>query len=248
MGEAPKTLEGWYALHDYRTIDWASFKTLTAQEQQEAIAEFMALTSTWSEINGTRTGAFGQFTAVGHKADLLFMHMRPTMEELYEVKTQLNKTMLADYLQTPYSYFSIVELGSYMAKPGVDAETDEYLQSRLKPEIPEMPHICFYPMNKKREGTDNWYMTPADERGLMLRDHGMIGRTYADKVKQIITGSMGLDDWEWGVTLFAHDVLQFKKLIYEMRFDESSARFAEFGPFLLGSRLDDAGFAAIFKM
>ena len=92
-------------------------------------------------------------------------------------------------------------------------------------------------MNKKREGNDNWYSLTIDERKAMMRKHGMIGRQYAGKVKQIITGSVGFDDWEWGVTLFADDALQFKKLVYEMRFDEVSARFGEFGEFFVGNLL-----------
>jgi chlorite dismutase len=103
-------------------------------------------------------------------------------------------------------------------------------------------------MDKKREGNDNWYMVPAEERKTMMRSHGMIGRTYAGKVKQIITGSVGLDDWEWGVTLFAEDALQFKKLVYEMRFDEVSARFGEFGDFYVGNILDSSKFTKLLSL
>jgi len=92
-------------------------------------------------------------------------------------------------------------------------------------------------MSKRRDGQDNWYMLPTEDRAKLMRSHGMIGRTYAEKVKQIISGSMGLDDWEWGVTLFAHDPLEFKKIVQEMRFDEVSARFADFGVFLVGCRV-----------
>ncbi|MNP32403.1 putative heme peroxidase [compost metagenome] len=116
--------------------------------------------------------------------------------------------------------------------------------ARLQPILPKSNHICFYPMNKKRDLGDNWYMLSMDERREMMRSHGLIGRSYAGKVKQIITGSVGLDDWEWGVTLFSDDALQFKKLVYEMRFDEVSARYGEFGAFYVGNllnadRLDD---------
>ena len=144
-----------------------------------------------------------------------------------------------------YSYVSIVELSSYLAKPGVDPSEDPELQARLKPILPKSKHICFYPMNKRREGNDNWYMLPAEDRKTMMRSHGMIGRTYAGKVKQIITGSVGLDDWEWGVTLFSDDPLHFKKLVYEMRFDEVSARFGEFGDFYVGNLLTPEKFANI---
>jgi chlorite dismutase len=103
-------------------------------------------------------------------------------------------------------------------------------------------------MNKKREGSDNWYMLSMEERRNFMRNHGMIGRQYAGKVKQIITGSVGLDDWEWGVTLFADDALQFKKLVYEMRFDETSARFAEFGEFFVGNLLDAGKLKALLEV
>jgi len=105
---------------------------------------------------------------------------------------------------------------------------------RLFQEVPPRRHVCFYPMNKRRGEEKNWYAVPVEERGRMMRDHGMIGRHYAGAVTQIISGSIGFDDWEWGVDLFADDPLVFKKLIYEMRFDEASAWYAEFGPFYVG--------------
>jgi chlorite dismutase len=94
-------------------------------------------------------------------------------------------------------------------------------------------------MDKRRQGNDNWYMLPMEDRRSLMRSHGMIGRQYAGKVKQIITGSVGFDDYEWGVTLFSDDVLQFKKLVYEMRFDEVSARYGEFGSFFVGNILQE---------
>lgn len=237
MPEAPQTLDGWFVLHDFRTIDWPAWKAADEAERQAALDELHTLIGDMDTVNANRTGLFGLYSIAGHKADLLFLHMGPTVEGLIEAKTRLNKTALGDYLQADYSYVSVVELGGYLAKPGVDPETDPYLVSRLKPELPEMSQVCFYPMNKKREGNDNWYMLSAEERRDLMRDHGMLGRKYAGVVKQIISGSMGLDDWEWGVTLFSDDSLAFKKLVYEMRFDETSARFAEFGPFLVGHRI-----------
>jgi chlorite dismutase len=120
------------------------------------------------------------------------------------------------------------------------AEQRRKLASRLWPKIPERGYLCFYPMNKRRAGADNWYMLPLEERQRLMHDHGMIGRRYAGQVNQVISGSIGFDDWEWGVDLFADDPLVFKKLVYEMRFDESSARYAEFGPFHFGIRLAPA--------
>ena len=236
VSNAPQTLDGWYVLHDFRTIDWAAWKAQTPADRTAAVMEFETLYGQFDAVNANRSGSFGTFAMVGGKADLLFLHMAPTVEELVAQKTKFNKTRLADFTRVPYSYFSIVELGSYLAR-GKDPEVDEYVQSRLKPEVPNMKHVCFYPMNKKRDSADNWYTLPSTERTDYLRNHGMIGRQYAGVVKQIISGSTGLDDWEWGVTLFSDDALQFKKLVAEMRFEEGSARFGDFGPFYVGYRL-----------
>lgn len=248
MADAPKTLDGWYTLHDFRTIDWTSWRTLAESERREILTELRTLTDACTADARDKVGSYGQYAIAGHKADLLFLHMRPTIEELTELKTKFNKTRFAEFIDAPYSYVSVVELGAYLAKPGVDVETDPHLQSRLKPTLPDMSHVCFYPMNKKREGNDNWYMLSNEERGRMMMSHGTIGRGYAERVKQIITGSIGLDDWEWGVTLFANDPLEFKKLVHEMRFDEVSARFAEFGPFLVGHSLTEQGFDDLMQV
>jgi chlorite dismutase len=191
----------------------------------------------WRQIEQEKQGSTAFYSIVGQKADFMMMHLRETLEELNELENAFNKTTFAQYTIPTYSYVSVVELSSYMAKPGTDPMQDPDILTRLKPTLPQSKHICFYPMNKKREGSDNWYMLSMDERRTMMRNHGMIGRSYAGKVKQIITGSIGLDDWEWGVTLFADDPLQFKKLVYEMRFDEVSARFGEFGEFYVGNLL-----------
>lgn len=248
MSEAPQTLDGWYALHDYRSIDWTRWQALSEQERTACLEELLSCLDEFESVNANHSGSFGWFSVVGHKADLLWLHMRPTVKELFDVKLRFNQTRFAAFTTAPYSYLSVVELGSYLAKPGVDPDTDPYLQSRLKPEIPAMSHICFYPMNKKREGDDNWFMLPKEDRSRLLRAHSAIGQQYAGQLKQIITGSMGLDDWEWGVTLFSDDPLQFKKIIYEMRYDESSARFAEFGPFLVGHRLTTQDAAQVLRV
>ena len=116
--------------------------------------------------------------------------------------------------------------------------------ARLKPSLPKARHICFYPMNKRRGETLNWYSESFERRARMMREHGMIGRTFSGRVTQVISGSIGYDDWEWGVDLFAADPLVFKKLIYEMRFDEASAKFAEFGPFYTGLQFGPGQLAA----
>jgi peroxiredoxin len=237
MSEAVQTLDGWYCLHDFRTIDWSAWKTLTSDEREAAIREFLSLVEKWQETEDKEEGSHAIYTIVGQKADIMFMILRPTIEELNDIETALNKTKLAECLVPAYSYVSVVELSNYLASGNEDPYQIPEVRRRLYPILPKTKHICFYPMDKRRQGNDNWYMLSMEERRNLMRSHGMIGRKYAGKVTQIITGSVGLDDFEWGVTLFSDDALQFKKLVYEMRFDEVSARYGEFGSFFVGNRL-----------
>jgi hydrogen peroxide-dependent heme synthase len=193
---------------------------------------------------------------LGHKAELMVLCFRRSFEELAQAQLALARTTLHDHLELTQSYVSVVELGMYEMtakmheqigakfKPAseeferaFDAEMETQRQrvmSRLFLDIPKNRYVCFYPMNKRRGEAHNWYSEAFERRAAMMREHGMIGRHYAGKVTQVISGSIGYDDWEWGVDLFADDPLVFKKLIYEMRFDEASAKYAEFGPFYTG--------------
>jgi peroxiredoxin len=247
MSEAAKTLDGWYSLHDLRSINWTAWKTLTEEERNTIISEFQGLLEKWGVAEANKAGSQALYTVVGQKADFILMLLRPTLEELNEMELEFNKTMLADYTIPTYSYVSVVELSNYLPAGENPYENPEIL-ARLYPTLPKAKHICFYPMDKRRQGTDNWYMLSMEDRRNMMRSHGMIGRQYAGKVKQIITGSVGLDDFEWGVTLFADDVLQFKKLVYEMRFDEVSARFGEFGSFFVGNILPSENLQEFFHI
>jgi len=248
MSEAALTLEGWYALHDFRSIDWTAWRLADESERAKALEELNTFLKDWSNTEEQKQGSTAVYSIVGQKADFVFMHLRETLEELSEIETAFNKTSFASFTYPVYSYVSIVELSNYMAKPGSDPMENPDVVARLKPTLPKAKHICFYPMNKRREGNDNWYMLSMDDRRSLMRSHGLIGRSYAGKVKQIITGSVGFDNWEWGVTLFADDALQFKKLIYEMRFDEVSARYAEFGDFYVGNLLDSDKFAKLLSI
>jgi len=248
MSEAAQTLEGWYALHDFRRIDWKAWRSATEAQRGEAQEELQAFLNEWAAADSERRGSTAVYSIVGQKADLVFMHLRETLEELNAIETAFNKTSFAQYTIPTYSYVSIVELSNYMAQAGGDPMDNPEIVARLKPSLPKANHICFYPMNKRRSGSDNWYMLSMDERRAMMRSHGMIGRQYAGKVKQIITGSVGFDNWEWGVTLFADDALQFKKLVYEMRFDEVSARFGDFGDFYVGNLLTGEQALALLKL
>ncbi|MEX1031195.1 MAG: hydrogen peroxide-dependent heme synthase [Paenibacillaceae bacterium] len=238
MSEAAVTLEGWFALHDFRSLDWSAWRHASEDDRKEAQIELVEWLRESEAVHENRTGSLALYTIVGQKADLVMMHLRETLEELNELETQFKKLLFAAYTYPAHSYVSVVELSNYVNQTGTDPMENPEIIARLKPALPKSNHICFYPMNKKREGNDNWYSLSIDDRKAMMRKHGMIGRQYAGKVKQIITGSVGLDDWEWGVTLFADDALQFKKLVYEMRFDEVSARFGEFGEFFVGNLLN----------
>jgi len=236
----PETLEGWFALHDLRRLDRATWTRLTPAEREKALGEAAGLLSSFELVEDSSAGRSVTYSVIGHKADLLMVHLRPEMGDLHELERAFDRTLLSSYTTRPYSYLSVIEISRHGSPDGTaeNVEDSPYIQARLYPEIPEHDgYVCFYPMSKKRDGADNWYSLSAPERGELMRAHGRTGRRYAGRVTQIVTGSTGLDDWEWGVTLFSDHPLEFKKLIYEMRFDEVSARFANFGPFYVGRRL-----------
>lgn len=238
MSQAAKTLDGWYCLHDFRTMDWTTWKMASSEEREAAIQEYLGLVDKWNRTEKEQQGSHVIYSIVGQKADFMMMILRPTMEELNEIENEFNKTKLAEFTIPAHSYVSVVELSNYLSSDE-DPYQNPQIRARLYPILPKSKYICFYPMDKRRQGNDNWYMLPMEERMNLMRSHGMIGRQYAGLVKQIITGSVGFDDYEWGVTLFSDDVLQFKKLVYEMRFDEVSARYGEFGSFFVGNHLPD---------
>lgn len=238
MVEAVETMDGWYCLHDLRKIDWPSWKLLSNEERHAAIKEFERLITKWEEVEMAKEGSQVMYNVIGQQADIIFMFLRPTMEEIAELENELNKSALADYLIPTHSHVSVIELSKYQPqKDGVDPETLPETQARLKPILPKWKYMSFYPMDRKREGNDNWYTLEKSERGKLLYEHSLTGRKYAGKVQQYITGSIGFDEWEWGVTLFAHDVIQLKKIVYEMRFDEATSRYGVFGEFFVGNYL-----------
>ena len=249
MNEAAITLDGWYVLHDFRTMDWPSWKLISKEERQAAVNEFLTFLERMQEADDAKTGSHAFYTVVGQKADFMLMTLRPTMDEIQQLEAEFNKLTIADYTIPAYSYVSVVELSNYLAgESDEDPYQNPYVRGRLYPELPRSQYVCFYPMDKKREGEDNWYMLDMDKRKSLMRSHGMIGRGYAGKVKQIISGSIGFDDYEWGVTLFSDDVMQFKKLVYEMRFDEVSARYGVFGSFFIGTILEPEKREAFFEV
>ena len=238
MAEAVKTMDGWYTLHDLRTIDWKKWKAVSPGEREAALKEFHELYNTWDANEQSDKGSYGVFHVIGQKADLMFILLRPTIEEILEEETKINKSAFAEFLKPADSYMSVVELSRYRPeKDGVNPETLPETQARLKPKLEKWEYVSFYPMSRKRSDEDNWYTLPFSDRGQLLYEHSKTGRKYTGEVKQIITGSTGLDEWEWGVTLFAHDFLQLKKIVYEMRYDTATARYGEFGDFFVGKTL-----------
>lgn len=249
----PETLEGWSVLHQMFRVRWGALRATGGSR----VGEMAATAAAAIGAAVPEAGASAFVNLLGHKGDLMLVHFRRTFDDLSAVELALARTPLFDFLEPSSSYVSIVELGMYdltakiheqLRGRGLTAETDEYerafddemttqrsrVSARLFPEVPRRRHVCFYPMNKRRGETKNWYSERFEDRAAMMREHGLIGRHYSGQVIQIISGSIGLDDWEWGVDLFADDPLVFKKLIYEMRFDKASAEFAEFGPFYVG--------------
>jgi peroxiredoxin len=246
MSEAPETLEGWYALHDFRRMDWLRWKRVAAAERAAIVEEAAAFMRSTELAYETQAGSSAFYSILGHKADFGQLHLRPTLQELNALERDFARTALADYTTPAYSYLSVTELSLYEAYARGGTEDRDalmrqpFLQRRLYPPIPsaaEMPVVCFYPMIKRRGETVNWYAADMQERRRMMREHATTGRKFHGRVQQMITGSTGLDDWEWGVTLFAGDPLDIKKLVYEMRFDEVSAKYADFGAFYVGTRI-----------
>lgn len=164
---------------------------------------------------------------LGHKADIAFMALHADLWRLRDFQTSLQQSGL-DIVD---SYVSLTELSEYAA--GLPEETK---QARLYPQLPPegKPAWCFYPMSKRRNPDQNWYELPFERRRELMYEHGATGRTFAGRVLQLITGSTGIDDYEWGVTLFCEHPDDLKEVVYTMRYDEASARYAEFGPFYVG--------------
>jgi len=256
MPPVPLTLEGYSVLHQMLRFRWSAWRPLRPSQKTEAIHEASGLLAKWEQ---NANGQSALFSMLGHKGDLMLVHFRPSFDELNQLELQLSRTRLNEYLEPTTSYLSVIELGLYestlkayktLAERGIEPHSEEWkreieqtiarqkeaMRPRLFPEMPKHRYICFYPMDRRRGEEKNWYTLPIEERARQMSDHGLVGRRYAGEVKQIITGSIGFDDWEWGVDLLADDPMVFKKLIYEMRFDEVSAVYAQFGHFYVGVR------------
>lgn len=249
MVEAVETMDGWYALHDMRLIDWNAWKKATESDRKKALTELKNILASWENVEKEEKGSHVLYQIIGQKADIMLMLLRPTIEELSKMEMEINKSAMGEFLIPAHSHFSVIELAKYRPqKDGVDPETLPETQARLKPILPKWQYISFYPMSRKRQGHDNWYTLEKNDRSKLLYEHSLTGRKYAGKVKQFISGSIGFDKWEWGVTLFAHDVLELKKIVYEMRFDEATSRYGEFDDFYIGMHLTEEGINELFEV
>lgn len=254
---APLTLEGWYILHQFFRLPPGD----GASGGAERASGLERLLGAWEDLGPD--GWTGLYRIVGGSTDYMLVHFRNSLEALGDVEDALARAPAASDLIPAGDYVSVVELGMYhltanlarqAGERGVQVGSDEwqamvdeslgaerekrYVEDRLHPRQPEdMPYVCFYPMDKRRNEGQNWYVLPLEERAAMMRDHGTTGRRYAGRISQVISGSVGLDDWEWAVTLFGTSPLDFKSLVTDMRYDLVSAVYAEFGSFWVGYRV-----------
>ncbi|GAB7008883.1 heme-binding protein [Halorubrum trueperi] len=243
MVEAPQTDEGWFSLHDFRSIDWDAWRDAPERERRRAIEEGEAFLKRREQVADAEAGDSGLFSVLGHKADLLFVHFRPTLDDLSAIERRFEDTALANFTERTSSYVSVTEVSGYVSdayfeegREAVDAGLRRYIEGKLKPEIPDDEYVCFYPMSKRRGEEYNWYDLDFEDRADLMADHGEVGKQYAGKIKQVIASSVGFDSHEWGVTLFGSDPTDIKDIVYEMRFDPASSRYGEFGDFYVGRR------------
>lgn len=252
--------EGWHVMHLFYQIDHGQWQMLDESEKREAKTGFTKLVQ---EIRTTPDTQLLTFTVATPKADLGFMLLTPDLQAANTFEKRLTLSLGIDVLAPAYSYLSQTERSEYTttreqyaeetlkAEENLEEESEEfksklvefdermehYLKHRLYPVLPDWPAICFYPMSKRRQGDDNWYALGYEERRNLMKGHATTGRKYSGRILQLITGSTGLDDAEWGVTLLAKDTSDIKAIVYEMRFDPVSVRYGEFGDFYIGMQM-----------
>lgn len=251
--------EGWHVLHLFYRVQFGQWEVLASDRRSAAKMKLSVLVQ---EIRSLPFTQILTFSIISPKADIGFMLLTDDLHIANSIEKKLSLSLGADILAPVFSYYSITERSEYttseeeyatslVTKVGLSPESSEfakailefrqrmqkYSQDRLYPNMPDWPIVCFYPMTKRRAVAENWYLLPFEKRKDLMLGHGSIGRRYAGRIRQLITGSTGLDDAEWGITLFAHDVFEIKSIVYEMRFDAMSAQYADFGQFYLGLQL-----------
>ncbi len=254
--------EGRHALHLFFRVDQTVWSYLDQEEQQARLAALEALLNEVRSLPDTQLLSFSMVTP---KADIGFMMMTPDLQQLDGAAKKLERVLGEGVLVPSFSWLSMTERSEYgmsdeeyaaklereenlsPAMPGFEPKmqafrerVEKYVEERLYPELPtasDFPVFCFYPMSKRRNPDQNWYALPLDVRKKLMHGHALVGRRYAGRVRQFITGSTGLDDQEWGVSLFAKTTNSIKEIVYEMRFDEVSVKYAEFGEFFIGIQM-----------
>jgi len=249
--------EGWHCLHLFYRIEFGEWQLLSRDEQNAAKTNLSSLVQEVRPMESTQLLTLSMVTP---KADVGFMLITPDLHNANRIEKRLSLSLGADVLTPVYSYLSLTEESEYITsedeyvltlEPSVRNDSTKlnqaltafrermkhYRQERVYPTLPDWPVVCFYNMSKRRGEQRNWYALPYDERRKLMKGHAAVGREFAGKVKQLITGSTGLDDAEWGVTLFARDTFQIKAIVYKMRFDPVSAEYADFGEFYIGIQL-----------
>jgi peroxiredoxin len=258
-----KLNQGIHVMHLFYRVDRVRWGQLGGTGSMETVARLQALCDANAAANHPRLTTYAN---VGGKADLAFMLQAAELGAVAQMHRALEGCFAPGTLQPVFSYLSVTELSEYMPSeeetrqnliqqekldPAGEAfqarlaeaekRRKDYEHYRLYPELPDWEVMGFYPMSKRRSAADNWYMLDFATRKRLMGGHARVGRKFAGRVSQLITGSTGLDGWEWGVTLMAHQVDAIKEIVYEMRFDEVTARYGEFGPFFINLRLDPAG-------
>ena len=251
--------QGWHCLHLFYRIEFGQWQLLNGGEQRQGKTRLAELVQ---EVRALESTQLLTLSMVTPKADLGFMLITPDLHVANRIEKQLSLALGPDILVPVYSYLSLTEESEYKTsaeeyaailenEQKIERGSDEfekamaafeermkhYRHERIYPTLPDWPVVCFYNMSKRRGEQRNWYSLPYEERRRLMLGHGAVGRQYAGKVKQLITGSTGLDDAEWGVTLFARDTFQIKAIVYQMRFDPVSADYGDFGEFFIGLQL-----------
>jgi peroxiredoxin len=260
MAPEIKLKEGSHALHLFYQIEREAWEGISPAESDESLKKLTDLCSRNNEACHPRLRTF---VNVGGKADLVFFVLAETLGELSSIQREIEAVFPAGSLTPVFNYLSVTELSEYtrtaedfhpmlieeekLEKDSdafnervkqIQTKLDEYQHYRLYPELPDWELMGFYPMSKKREGDDNWYSLDFPTRKRLMGGHARVGKKYAGRISQLITGSTGLDDWEWGVTLMAHQADALKEIVYEMRFDEVTAKYGDFGPFFVNIRME----------
>lgn len=246
---------GWHFLHVFYRVDRARLAEMSLELREEGRRRVAEALAPGREGGPERVQCFA---VPGHKADFGFVAAGTDLHAVHGVQLALQRSELGQALIPSYSFYSLTEISEYvpsveeyagmLQKEGLDPASPSYQarlsgyakrldpmnNQRLYPDFPDWPCLCFYPMSKMRQGEQNWYLEPFERRSEMMTQHGKSGMKFAGKVSQVITASTGLDDWEWGVTLWGRNPLYLKDIVYTMRFDESSAKYALFGDFYFG--------------